>query len=263
MAKWRSMIRFYCPCCNIWVSVAGSSTITSTYTWKVFCIFCCQILVRQYWSSRAWIPEQNWTFPQKYDNRCHETSQYAIQFSWWFRVGSGRSIRVYFTGSQVMSCPDMWDSAPKKRSRRRYLKGDFSSGANPHHGSGWCTAKNPTLVKSTYAGPCKRPVGPFASPPPKCWPRPPNHALYFQARHPVSWRHILIHQSIDCLLRFSAPTLWRSSWPSMVGGRLPFSLTLTNGWVNTKGKYIPGITPGICLFWAPRAMNFTLNLLEG
>ena len=52
-----------------------------------------------------------------------------------------------------------------------------------------------------------------------------------------------------------------------LGGRFPLSLTLPNIWGNTKGKYSPGIYPGInsgiCLLRDPRIMTFTLNLSEG
>ena len=50
-----------------------------------------------------------------------------------------------------------------------------------------------------------------------------------------------------------------------LGGRFPFYLTLTNIWKNTKGKYSPGIYPGIppviCLLRDPWELTFNLNLL--
>ena len=48
-----------------------------------------------------------------------------------------------------------------------------------------------------------------------------------------------------------------------LGVRFPFYLNPPISGGKTKGKYSPGITPGICILRDPRVMTFTLNFSEG
>ena len=84
----------------------------------------------------------------------------------------------------------------------------------------------------------------------------------------IKSREGLVHTILHFIQMFTSvdSCFFQTYVPYILGVRFLFSLTLPNIWGNTKGKYspgiYPGITPGMCHLQAPRVMPFTLYFSE-